>query len=361
LYGLALFLAIVVQIATAIFVFFQLLSAAIDVAGHVVLLWPRVWPSLAWVVVLVIAVGFLVRVGRYLIEATWGLISTEVDPEPEQAEGVALQRDDHPEIYAVVEEVSRRVGAPLPDEIRISHRAECSATEFREFGVQPRRRLVVLLGLPNLTVLTVAELQVILAHELAHISLGDTRVEVFTFRLLAVLDNSLQRMGRSAWRWIDPLFWYYCLSRYMLLGLVAPVRRYQELRADALSAAAYGGNLAAHTLLKDWRLAHEFASTVAAFHAAHRSPPQSPHGETVFSRLAERWTDISRSGQDYLQRRLEEEERPSFWDTHPTVARRVRTMRRFPAAGGGDRRPARSLLPDGEALAQRLHGQVMAQ
>jgi Zn-dependent protease with chaperone function len=307
-------------------------------------------------------------------------LTSRYDDVPEVESGLALTADRHPDLYAIVRRVSERVGTSPPDEIRVVSDPECYAVELRRFGLSTRRRLVVVLGFPNLAVLCVSELKVILAHELAHIALGDTRLEVFTVRFLGVLRAKIEGVRWRWLRWLDPLSWFYAGSYWLLLRLFAPLRRFQELRADRMSAALYGGELAAHTLLKDWLVVHEFYATLAAWAPSQPDAAAEPHDaaaephdaaaephdaaaephENVFGQFLQRWKEYSQPGQDYLERRLQEEERPSYWDTHPTVQDRVSVMRPYPPPQPPDPRPVRQTLPDFDQLAEQLQQSLAA-
>jgi Zn-dependent protease with chaperone function len=351
LYGLCLLGGIVAHVTVAVAAFYELLFLAIDLAMFD---WDLGVVGITRGVGLIVVGVFLIRTGRYLWDVTRGLVTPRHEPDSAFLRGIGLDRFVHRELHEAVAEASCRVGAPKPDEIRINHRPACCAAEFREFGVRTQRRLVVVLGLPILTVFNVGELKVILGHELAHIGRGDTRLEVFMVRVLEMLRRQAPEARQRWWRWLDPLAWYAWGSAAVLAFLLGPMWRHQELRADSLSAAAYGGELAARTLLKDWLAVHEFAQAVLSFDGDGR-PDAGSSPQSVFHRFAERWQEFSRVGQEYLERRLREEERPSFWDSHPTVHARTAAMRRFPPRTEEDQRPARELLPDFDDLAAKLH------
>src|SRR5690606_27425297 len=121
-----------------------------------------------------------------------GLVTQQHDDAPERLIGAVLSREHHPELYAAVAEVGELVRSPAPDEIRLSYRAECFALEQRSFGLSTDRSLTLVIGLPQLEVLTLNELKVIVAHELAHFGGGDTRLGVFVFRFLKALQLAQQ-------------------------------------------------------------------------------------------------------------------------------------------------------------------------
>jgi Zn-dependent protease with chaperone function len=350
LFSLLLFTAIVAHVGLAIVVFFQLVKWLVVIGGEE---WTGAMARPLAAVLLVPVLVFLLRLGKYLGQALIGLLSARHDKAPDAAAGLPLGRAEYGKLYEIVAEVSQRVGAPLPDEIRVAHRPECFAAELREFGVTPHRRLIVVLGLPLLTVLTVSELKVILAHELAHIGLGHTRFEVFMFRVLGVLRGKLEPAAGRWWRLLDPLHWFWAGSYQLFLWLAAPVMRAQELSADALSAAAYGGELAVRTLLKEWLVVHAFTTTVDSY-PSYRIDGEHDSRATIFHHFSQRWQDFSRSAHEYLEARLREEERPSFWDSHPTVDHRIQAMRSFTSAVPEDLRPVSQVLPGFDAIAAEL-------
>jgi len=80
-----------------------------------------------------------------------------------------LLRNDAPELYALIDEVARAVGARGVDVVIVDDEPNASVTQL---GV--RRRLLTL-GLPLWEVLTPQERIALLGHEFGHFTLGDTR------------------------------------------------------------------------------------------------------------------------------------------------------------------------------------------
>lgn len=118
-------------------------------------------------------------------------------------------------------------------------------------------------------------------------------------------------MGK-AWKWVDPVTWLSWVYFHLFLVLSSPIRKHQELRADGWSALAFGGEFAAQTLLKDWLLERQFNETLARFlHTLPRTT--SPKSPNVFRDFADQFHDLTPEGHGYLERRLSEEERGSFF------------------------------------------------
>jgi len=306
---------------------------------------------------LLLIAGLLCQFVCHIWQGILALVTARQDDSPE-VEGEPLDPKRHPELYDLVAEVGRAVASPLPDTIRVTHQPQCFVAEVRRFALSTNRRLILVLGLPHLAVLSADELRVLLAHELAHFRCGDTTLGVFIYRFLEFLRRCGDRMRRRWWNWFSPIYW---LARgYLFLGMAlwAPILRQQELQADRLSAAAYGGALAADTLLKEWLLARQFDVAVAEYAQQHPAPAGGA-SETVFQYFARRWRPFSNAGRVYLQRRLAEEERLSLFDSHPTIQARIEAMGDFQAqepvaAVERDQAPPWDLAE----LEQRLHDRV---
>jgi len=299
--------------------------------------------------------GYLLRLGWLLWQGIRGLVTRVHESAFEETPGVLLSLHHFRELYKVVADVAHQVGAPMPDEICVSHEAICYVTEERWFALKTQRRLVLVLGLPHLEVLTQRELETILAHELVHFRCGDTRLGVFVFRFLESLRVVNERAGDRRWHWIDPMYWFSVAYFLLAMRFSAPFRKYQELRADYVSAHIFGGPNAARTLLKEWLLARQFDASVEAF-AAQMADRSEKGADNVFRWfISNRWHDFSPAGQDYLLRRLEEVESSSWFDSHPTMKNRVTTMMELPPHPDPEPVPAYRLVYNLTQLENRLH------
>lgn len=337
---------ILAYFGVAIFVAGELLDWSIYLIRHPI--WAFSIDALIYIAASVICVILLMRVVPHLIYAAAALVTSVNEKIPEAAEGIELPQAEFPRIFQLVADVAADIGSPAPDEIRVSSSPETLTAELRRFGIVTQRRLVMVLSLPQLAVLSVGELQVILAHELSH--LRDTWVTVFFSRFVAFLQRSVAAMESRWWRWIDPIYWldriYYRISWWV----GAPIERHHHLRADRASASAYGGDLAARTLLKDFLLQNQYLAAEASHH-----PRGNSADDNVFAWFRTRWHDFSPDGQDYLLRRLEAEQKESFWDPDPTYAQRVKLMRSYPDRPTTNVGLARDLFADFPEIERRLH------
>ena len=305
-----------------------------------------------------VMVVLLLRIVRGLIYDVVGLLTSANEDIPEASAGILLDPAEHPKMYELLAEVGRAVGSPAPDEIRVQAEPMCITVELRQFGISTQRRLVLVLGLPELCVLSTQELKTILGHELAHFGRGDTRLDVFTWRFDNSLQRSVQAMQGVWWRVIDPIYWFRRLFHHLFESLAAPVSRYREILADRISATAFGGDVAARTLAKDWIINYQFTILGSSFDG---STAAGANGQPdIFTTLEKRCGEFTRVGEDYLVGRLKDTESTSFWDPEPSISQRIDLMRQYPSQEDTDESRASTLVNDLDDLRRRFHEELFA-
>ena len=298
---------------------------------------------------------YLIRTVRHLIYAFWGLVTPLHDSVPEAEEGIEVKREDYPKLFEFIDQVREAVDAPPPDEVRIHFGPEPGTFEMRQFGISTQRRLVMLLSLPQMGVLSDKEFGVVLAHELSHFGCGYTRLVVFLERFVNSLRNSVEQARQRWWHWVDPIYWLQLAYLWLLVLLCAPMQQRQEFRADAISAQLFGGDVAAHTLLKDWLLQHQFFAAISSFETSSNGDG----ADNVFAWFRSRWRDFTTDSEDYLLRRLESLQQASIWNDYPTIAQRVALMRTFPNKGMEEKQSVRDVVENLEPLEQQLHEMLL--
>jgi hypothetical protein len=334
---------------------FQVIFVLLRVAFEMVDPWPGGIAGLIWGGCFIAVLALIGQFAWHLLQGLPTLVMAKHDVVPEEAEGVLLAHNDYSELHQLVGEVADRIGGTVPDELRITHRAHCYVVEKRHLGIRERHRQILVLGLPHLEVLTVAELKVIIAHELVHFCCHDTMLRVFFFRFLESLRMACEALERSPWRWANPLYLLCRCYRHLSLLLTAPIRRAQELRADRASAAVYGSQVAVTTLLNEWLVTSQFDL------AAAQSLDEDTGGTqtNVFRVFAQRWRRFTSEGRSYLAHRLAEEERRSIWSSHPTIQERITTIKKFPDRGQPNAEPARGLLKNILELEHQMHRRLL--
>jgi Zn-dependent protease with chaperone function len=306
-----------------------------------------------------VVIGWLViRIAWRIAILMIGVLTPKYDERPDSQATLPLDREANSVLHDVVIDVCRQVGAPQPDEIRIASVAECYVLEQRRFSIRTDRQLILVLGLPELLMLTVAELRVIVAHELVHFRNHHTTAVVFLFRFLESLRRAWEPLAQRSWHRADPIFWFFWCFHRLVSWLCQPIQRHHELHADAVSAGAYGGDLAVRTLLKDWLLAHEFDSAVEDFRSRLTDHKISVRGN-IYRFFVDRSREFSPESQKYLEDRFLDEAEDDSQDGRPSMRRRLLLLRSFPDVPTGESRPASELLADVNGLQEQLHALMM--
>jgi Zn-dependent protease with chaperone function len=307
------------------------------------------WAVALQVLLICILAMLAVRIARRLSLSILGLVTHRHD-QWERERTVPIGGDEP--FQAIVRQVCERLGARLPDEVRLSADDECFVIEEREFALQTNRRVVLVLGLPHLLVMTAGEVQVILAHELAHFRSGDTTLTVFLFRLAESARIAMEDLRRGRWFFADPVYWYFAVFYRLFQWVSAPWQRNHELQADEVSAAAFGGELAAQTLLKEWLVQLRFESALDDFDA-------NDGDASVYDDYLRQWDDYTPESHRYLEKRLVESERSSLFSPQPRISQRLRHMRSYPDRVPVDTRAVVELLSEAQLRqAQTVLSQV---
>ncbi len=307
-----------------------------------------------------VLVGWLaLRIARRLALVILGLVTPKYDEAATDRALVRLDPDEHLLFYDTVTDVCRAVSAPRPDEIAVAAEAECYVLEQREFAFRTSRRLVLVFGLPELLLLSLAELRMIMAHELVHFRHRHTTVVVFLFRFLQSLRQALTPLQRRWWRRADPIYWLFSAFFAVIAWLAEAIERRQELRADAVSASTYGGDLAVRTLLKDWLLANQFESAREDYAQLVASGRMSSQ-RNLYRFFVDRWRDFSPDAQAYLERRLIEEDQGQTEGGGVPMRTRIQLLRTFPSQPQTESRAAAQLLANVPQLEQQLHDRLVA-
>ncbi|WP_046776919.1 M48 family metallopeptidase [Streptomyces yangpuensis] len=178
-----------------------------------------------------------------------------VDETPDASTDPAAH--EAPALHALVRALTVELHITEPVTLRLTGVAAARMTDegSRHLGLSPGRN-VLSVGLPLLAVLTREQVRAVVAHELAHLALGHHRSRAFTARLetsLAAFSESMTQLAEVN-RFVAMYAGYPRLlvgvHRWLFRGLVQPLRRRQELEADALAATVCEAPVLADALAK---------------------------------------------------------------------------------------------------------------
>lgn len=150
-------------------------------------------------------VGVLVAAAAGAVTTCYALVRSAVSAmtiEPLVVQAEALNRADHPAIFALVDATAQKLGADAPDNVIVgldpTFVVMTSDVVLLADDAQPIKGRTLFLSLSLMSVLTVEELRSVIGHELGHI-LGDDLAYSLKFApLYARLRRTILDLGESA-------------------------------------------------------------------------------------------------------------------------------------------------------------------
>jgi len=263
-------------------------------------------------------------------------------------DGVLVSRQDEPELWALIDEVSAELGVPAPDDLRLVEDVNAFVhQDTRLLGLVGGRRHMGI-GLPLLHVLTVDQLRGVIGHELGHYAGGDTRVSALVHRAGATIARTSQHLGPQSH--LGGLFAAYA-RLYSRVSL--RVRRRQELRADEGSVRVVGREAHVRALVEVHAAAAAWDFFVSRYVVPLWQTGAAP--QDLYAGYRRLLAEPSRQSQlDEVRASATQSEPDDPYDSHPSLAARVQHVGQLPdREAPGDERPARTLLHDAPA-AERL-------
>jgi Zn-dependent protease with chaperone function len=225
-----------------------------------------------------------------------------------------LSAERCPKLHALVADVARRAGHPVPHELHLLPHANAYAARRGAFF--SRGRSMVGIGLPYLAWLDRPAVEAIIAHELGHHLSGDVRLGPWVHRTRNLMGSALDHLEGSGF-WLDMPFVGYARA---FLHYSLSVSRAQELAADAISAKVAGTDAAARALV-----AADERSSVWEVYLQTEIVPMLEAGFLPPLLAGFRHFEAAVS-----EKRAESpprpEEKASQYDTHPTLEERLNAL-----------------------------------
>ena len=263
--------------------------------------------------------------------------------------GLLVSRQDEPELWALVDEVSAELGVQPPDDVRLVEDVNAFVHEdTRLLGLLGGRRHMGL-GLPLLQVLSVDQLRGVVGHELGHYAGGDTRVSALVHRAGTTVARTSHHLGPQTW--LGRLFAAYA-RLYARVSL--RVRRRQELRADEGSVRVVGQEAHVRALVEVRAAAAAWDFFVSRYVEPLWQAGSAP--QDLYAGYRRLLGEPTRQSQlDDVRASAVQEEADDPYDSHPSLAARVANVRQLPDRDApGDDRPARALLRDAPAAERQV-------
>lgn len=271
-------------------------------------------------------------------------------PRPDRFEppGPVLTAQEHPLLFAKIEEVSTATSQAMPADVYLVPEVNAwVAQRGGVLGVGSRR--VMGLGLPLLEMLSVDELRAVLAHEFGHYHGGDTALGPWIYRTRSAIGRTLESLARHSSLLMKPFSWY----GLGFLRITHGISRRQEYAADALAARVVGATPLATGLQKIHGAAEAFIpywhTEIAPILERGYRPPIAA-GFATFLASPEVSSHVASSVAQALAG-----EKFNPYDTHPPLRERLAAISSSGAQLEDDAGPrALTLLEDVDAVEARL-------
>ena len=282
-----------------------------------------------------------------VLESLGGVHVVTETRDPDADLGPVLAKTDAPLLFAAVAEVARRLGVKPPDQVRLTYLPCCGVVAWR-------KSKALILGLPLLRVLTLAELRAVIAHELAHLARGDATVAARSARFVGGLRQALDRNpGRG------PLgLWARGCGR-LATWLIGPVSWGQEARADRSAAAIAGGTAAASALMKVAIVQPLFREVLEHY------DPTTPDAPNLYAFFRAFWYRLSADVHTAMRLRILAGPGGPKDPAHPPLPDRLALLQAYPDPahpvglnGTSETAPATSYLGDLEVFEEMLHNRL---
>ncbi|MBL8756514.1 MAG: M48 family metallopeptidase [Planctomycetes bacterium] len=262
--------------------------------------------------------------------------------------GIRLDEKDQPQLWQLVRKVAQQAGQQPPRDLFLVGDINAFVAERgSRMGFGGTR--VMGIGLPLLQVLTVPQLQSVVAHEFGHFHGGDTRLGPLIWRTRDSIGRTIVNFQKTESLLSKPFEWY----GNLFLRVTFAISRAQEFAADALSVRLCGKQPVQSALrrvnetgpLFDHYLQTEF---LPVLNRKLRPPLAAGFG-----------TYLASPGIRDLQVKVGEEAmqaKGNPYDSHPPLQERLAAAAAVDGAGNGpaDGPVAVTLLRDVDAVEARL-------
>jgi heat shock protein HtpX len=277
-----------------------------------------------------------------------GVLIMAAPPILRRPSGVRLNECDHPELFALLADISERAGQAMPAEVFLT--METNAWVAPLGGIMGiGSKWVLGIGLSFMHSLTVAELKGVLAHEFGHFLQGDTKVSPWISKTRASIILTESMLGVFGSRLALPFTAY---SR-MFLRITCQIGRAQELKADRFAASVAGPAAfieALRTLSRISKVGTEYFDRDVFM--AGRTGFIPPVLEGFSAKVSH--PSVVASMDEALKKDLAKSE-PETGDTHPPLSRRITAVADvMPPEENQDTRRAIVLLKDVCSLEHEL-------
>jgi Zn-dependent protease with chaperone function len=246
-------------------------------------------------------------------------------PGPKPLPGLRLERSQAPVFFAWLDSIAERMEAPKADLLYLTDDMNAAALEHRQR--RGRYQRIVMLGVPVIETFSQSELEIIMAHELGHLSHGDSS-GAWIYRTAATWsDIGGQLQGQSGLN-LFAVFARWYLPHFLVRAQASS--RIRELAADRRAVQGKVPGSGAAELMKFEVLQTLYHQVLAA--TIHRA---ALRGELDTFDIVQQPMEAAAREQPHVWRDILQDAvlAPAGWlDTHPSLAQRLENLD-FPVEG----------------------------
>lgn len=270
----------------------------------------------------------------------------------EKPTGPRVSPRDAPKLWAEVDEMAQKLGAPKIDEIVLDMDMNAAAAQVPRIGLLGFYRNYLLLGLPLMIALPKDEMKSVIAHEFGHFSGQHGRTGGWIYRLNAAFEGIRANLARHGGSMLFSPFFNWFQPRFDAVSFA--LRRQNEYAADAAAARLAGADAAAMALMRLGFLS-EMMDKAVWDRMTERSREQSEAPRDAYSNLEKRLEEAGQTVEieTHLSRSLKST--TSYDDTHPSLTDRLRALGQLPE-GSRDEVIAKLRKPVAESAADAYLG-----
>ncbi|RAL21127.1 hypothetical protein DL240_13415 [Lujinxingia litoralis] len=287
-----------------------------------------------------ILIGFhrptlLIKVAIYMLLpliALMKVIGATLFARLDPPQGLELRQEEHPELFATIEEVRRQLQGPRLDRVLLTDQLNAAVWEIPRFGIIGPRERFLELGLPLMQALDPAEFRSVLGHEFGHLAGEHMRQSGWIYHLRrtwARIGEHYEARGHTPFmfgRFFDRF-----IPRFMAYSFV--LARGHEYEADQAAARVTSPEIAARALtrvnLAAHRLQHDFWPSVYQEIPNSPAPPRS-----LYLDMDHKLSKSPALPTDLVNAILEDicNQPANIDDTHPAFITRVQALEQTVAA-----------------------------
>lgn len=274
-------------------------------------------------------------------------------------EGLVLEEEDHPSLFALIDRFAKRLNTHPPAVVYLTPFADASINDLdvvNEDGSVTKRVRTLCIGAGLVIHLRADEFMTVLCHEMAHAAAGDTVGSITAGRFFGAMESAVQLHtweedpeGPSV---IDRLIRLGLLGYYRVFALLYLLEnRRREYAADHLAATICGAQKVRDMLIRVHLPGRLPALSLEALFLEY-SQNQMPM-ENLYDEHRRRWRELS----PVALSRAENEmflQKQTVWDSHPALARRLKNTVRVKSKELELDKPATKLFRNWRELERKI-------